>query len=78
MIMRVVTIEFKKDFFYGDSVDVYVTITIFSRVGFDVFYKMEKSEAKIEVAIAKTGMICYDYKTKKIVSVPTSILEIFQ
>ena len=78
MIMRVVTIEFKKELFYGDSVDVYVTITNFSRVGFDVFYKMEKSEAKIEVAIAKTGMICYDYKTKKIVSVPTSILEIFQ
>ena len=78
MIMRDVTIEFKKELFYGDTVDVYVTITNFSRVGFDVFYKMEKSEAKIEGAIAKTGMICYDYKTKKIVSVPTSILEIFQ
>ena len=77
MIMRDVTIEFKKELFYGDSVDVYVTITNFSRVGFDVFYKMEKNEAKIEVAIAKTGMICYDYKMKKIVSVPASVLEIF-
>lgn len=78
MIMRDVTIEFKKELFYGDTVDVYVTITNFSRVGFDVFYKMEKNEAKIEVAIAKTGMICYDYKMKKIVSVPASVLEIFQ
>ena len=78
VIMRDVTIEFKKEIFYGDTVNVYVAITNFSRVGFDVFYKMVKGEDKIQVAIAKTGMICYDYKTKKIVSVPTSTLQIFQ
>ena len=46
MIMRDVTIEFKKELFYGDTVDVYVTITNFSRVGFDVFYKMEKKRGQ--------------------------------
>jgi len=78
LIMKDVTIEFKKELFYGDNVDVYVTTTNFSRVAFDMFYKMIKSEDKIEVAIARTGMICYDYKMKKIVSVPASILETFQ
>jgi len=78
VIMRDVTIEFKKELFYGDIVNVYVAVTNFSRVGFDVFYKMVKSEDEIQVAIAKTGMICYDYKMKKIVSVPASVLQIFQ
>jgi len=77
LIMRDVTIEFKKELFYGDSVGVYVTVTNFSRVGFDVFYKMVKNEDEIQVAIAKTGMVCYDYNMKKIVSVPVTILQTF-
>ena len=77
LIMRDVTIEFKKELFYGDIVDVYVTVSNFSRAGFDVFYKMVKSGDEIQVAIAKTGMICYDYKMKKIVSVPALILQTF-
>ena len=77
LIMRNVTIEFKKELFYGDSVVIYVIASNFGRVGFDVFYKMVKGENELQVAIAKTGMICYDYKMKKNVSVPTSILEHF-
>lgn len=77
LIMRDVTIEFKKELFYGDSVRVYVTVTNFSRVGFDVFYKMVKNEDEMQVAIAKTGMVCYDYNMKKIASVPVTILQTF-
>ena len=77
LIMRDVTIEFKKELFYGDSARVYVTVTNFSRVGFDVFYKMVKNEDEMQVAIAKTGMVCYDYNTKKIASVPITILQTF-
>ena len=77
LIMRDVTIEFKKELFYGDSARVYITVTKFSRVGFDVFYKMVKNEDEMQVAIAKTGMVCYDYNTKKIASVPITILQTF-
>ncbi len=77
LIMRDVIIEFKMEIFYGDTVDVYVAANNFSRVGFDVFYKMVKSKEEIKVAVAKTGMICYDYKMKKIVSVPSSVLQAF-
>jgi len=77
LIMRDVTIEFKKELFYGDSARVYVTVTNFSLVGFDVFYKMVKNEDEMQVAIAKTGMVCYDYNTKKIASVPITILQTF-
>ncbi len=78
LIMKDVIIEFKKEIFYGDTVDVYVAISDFSRAGFDVFYKVVKSDEELQVAIAKTGMMCYDYKKKKIVSVPVIVLQTFK
>ncbi len=44
----------------------------FDKFGFDIFYKLEIiSEGKpVLVGKAKTGMICYDYQNKKVISVP--------
>jgi len=72
MIMADVSIEFKSELFYGDTVNASVTAGEISKIGFELFYKLEKEagDNKILVAVAKTGMICYDYKKKKIVSVP--------
>lgn len=72
MIMADVAIEFKSELFYGDSVTASVAVDEISKIGFDLVYKLEKGtgvSTKI-VAIAKTGMICYDYAAKKIVNVP--------
>lgn len=72
LIMADVGIEFKNELFYNDTVTVSVTIADVSKVGFDIYYKLEKSESdkKILIAIAKTGMVCYDYVNKKIVNIP--------
>ena len=72
MIMSDVGIEFKSELFYGDVVMASVTVANLSKVSFDVFYKLEKeiAEKKVLVAAAKTGMVCYDYKSKKIVAIP--------
>jgi acyl-CoA thioesterase FadM len=70
--MNDVVIEFKKELFYGDVVDVAVTATAFERVGFDIVYKLNahRNGKDIIVATAKTGMVCFDYNSKKITSVP--------
>lgn len=72
LIMADAGIEFKKELFYGDQVIASVTAGDFSRIGFDLYYKLEKNTAagKVLVALAKTGMICYDYSKKKMVAVP--------
>jgi acyl-CoA thioester hydrolase len=72
LIMADAGIEFKKELFYGDLVIASVTAGDFSRIGFDLFYKLEKETpaGKTLVALAKTGMICYDYSKKKMVAVP--------
>ncbi len=48
------------------------------RVGFDVFYKLIKTmEGKeIVVALAKTGMVCFDYSNRKVVALPPGIKEL--
>lgn len=72
MIMADVVIEFKRELYYGDVVIASITTGEISKVGFDLFYKLETGSAGNlkRVAAAKTGMICYDYERKKIVSVP--------
>jgi len=80
MIMSNVAIEFKSELFYGDLIIASVVAGEVSRIGFDLLYKLEtlrpaNSDRKVLVAAAKTGMICYDYEKKKIVSVPEEAKE---
>ncbi|HEY4205221.1 MAG TPA: thioesterase family protein [Puia sp.] len=75
MIMADVAIEFKSEVFYGDTIRASVAAAEFSRVGFDLYYKLEKNagEKWIPVAVARTGMVCYNYAQKKIASVPKEV-----
>lgn len=76
LIMADAGIEFKNELFYDDIVTVSVTCTDFSKVSFDIYYKLEKvfrsdpNNKKIVVAAAKTAMVCFDYSNKKIVAIP--------
>ena len=72
LIMSDVAIEFKSELFYGDSVTARVGAGDFTGAGFDIYYQLEKgtSTETTVVAIAKTGMVCYDYSIKKIAKTP--------
>jgi acyl-CoA thioester hydrolase len=73
MIMIDAGIEFRSELFYGDKIKAFVVATEFSRAGFNFYYKLMKDETV--VAVAKTGMVCYDYEKKKVVSVPAAAVE---
>src|ERR1043165_4034989 len=62
LIMSDAVIEFKNELFYGDKIIASVTATEFSKIGFDIYYKLEKEQEgkRILLVAAKTGMICYD------------------
>jgi len=72
LIMSDVSIEFKSELFYGDVIRASVSAGEISKIGFELFYKLEKeTEGKnILVVTAKTAMVCYDYQKKKITSLP--------
>jgi acyl-CoA thioester hydrolase len=76
LIMADVAIEFKKELFYGDTVIAAVTATEFSKVSFELYYLLEKevNGLRTKVAVAKTGMVCYDYEKKKVAAVPESVI----
>jgi len=72
LIMRDAGIEFRDELFYGDTVIASVTVTEFTKASFEIYYKLEKeTDGKRKlVALAKTGMIGYDYTKKKITGLP--------
>jgi len=84
LIMADAGIEFKNELYYGETVIASVACAGFSKVSFELFYKLEKAlheepitntgakqgDKKILIAVAKTGMVCFDYKSKKIVQIP--------
>ncbi len=72
LIISDASIEYKSELFHGEIVFVSVKATDFSKVGFDLFYKIEKETEKGKVLVAriKTGMLGYDYQKKKIAVIP--------
>ena len=80
--MSDVAIEFKNEIFYGEKIVASVTTAEFSKVAFEVSYKLEKQSAgesgrdkRTLVAIAKTGMVCYNYSSKKIAAIPEKVIQ---
>ena len=47
-----------------------------SKIGFDIFYRLERmtGERPALLAVARTGMVCYNYQLQKIVRVPDQAL----
>jgi len=75
LIMTDVGIEFKGELFYADRVIASVAIGEVSKAGFELYYKLEKGNSpdRTLVAIAKTGMLCFDYGKRKIVPIPEEL-----
>lgn len=72
LIMADAALVFKNEIFYGDELLISIQAAEFSRVGFDLLYKIEKKskELPLTAAIAKTAMICFDYEMKKVTALP--------
>ncbi|MFP5040470.1 acyl-CoA thioesterase [Parasediminibacterium sp. JCM 36343] len=76
LIMSDVALEFKKEMAYGDTVKISVAATGFDRIGFDIFYLLElvQGDTLTLAGKAKTGMMCFDYATKKRASMPAEAI----
>ena len=70
IIMSDSAIIYKGESFYGDTLAIKIGINDISRVGFDLVYHFTKKEDNTDIAIVKTGMICFDYDKRKVVAIP--------
>ncbi len=77
LIMADVAIEFRAELFYGEALFASVRAAAFSKMGFELYYKLEKrleNKRMVEVARAKTGMVCFDYGAKKLTRLPEAAI----
>src|ERR1700733_2229245 len=73
LIMADAALIFKNEIYYGDDLLISIRATEFSRVGFELIYKIEKKtddQSLLLVALVKTTMACFDYDQKKLVALP--------
>ncbi len=75
LILADLVVEFKSEGFYGDLVEVKISAGEISKVSFELFYTLctKRNDVTVTLAIAKTGMVCYNYSAKKVVAVPEKL-----
>ena len=70
LIMADLAIEFKGEAFYGDQLTVTLSKGDSGRMSFNLYYKIttHRDNEEVLIAKAKTGMISFNYDTRKVES----------
>ena len=69
------SIVFRAEAFHGDQLMIELGVENVSRHSFDLLYLFVHSESGKEIARVKTGIVCMNYKTRKISSIPDKLRE---
>jgi len=69
-IMADAAIQYKSQVYHGQTLRVEMATAEFTDKGFDLVYRISDAASGAEVARAKTGMLIFDYKEQKIISIP--------
>ena len=72
LIMADAAIEYKGEGFMGDVLTVQITPADFTKYGFDLLYRVV-NQNNMPIAYAKTGMLCFNYGTRKLVTLPAEV-----
>ena len=70
IIMIDAAVQYKSEGFYGDELFIEVAITDFSNLGCDFVFKLTSKNSSKEIALAKTGIVFFDYENRKTAQVP--------
>lgn len=63
--------------FYPERLKVDIAVADFNKYGCDIYYQVFRSETEELVLKAKTGILFYDYQTRKVAPVPKDFLARF-
>lgn len=72
-IMADVAIVYKAESFHKDKITIKVTPLELTKYGFDLYYHLSNADSGAEVALAKTGIVCFDYQNHKIAQLPEEV-----
>jgi len=68
-------IQYKSECFLGDELFIEIGIGESSRSGFDMYYRVTNRTKSKEAAVAKTGIVCFDYARRKVAPIPDSLVQ---
>lgn len=71
-------VQYKSEAFLGDVITVTIAVGDFHKYGFDMYYRLLHKSKGTEVARVKTGIVCFDYNTRKMAEVPQVLLSQLQ
>ncbi|MEX1203194.1 MAG: thioesterase family protein [Ferruginibacter sp.] len=77
LIMSDLAVMYKNESFYGDVLNIKLYLGETSAVSFELVYEINNQQHSL-IAIAKTGMVCYNYELKKVSSLPEFFLKKIQ
>ena len=72
LIMADLAVEYRGEGFYGDVLRVQLAATDLHKYGFDLLYQVQTTAGR-DIARAKTGMLCFDYTTRKLRRMPADV-----
>ena len=75
IIMIDSAIQYKSEGFYGDELVIEVSVNDFTGIGCDFVYRLTNKKTSKEIALAKTGIVFFDYDKRKTASVPKKFKE---
>jgi len=70
IIMIDSAIQYKSEGFYGDELLVEVAVNDFTGIGCDFVYRLTNKNTNKEIAVAKTGIVFFNYEKRKTAPVP--------
>ena len=70
IIMIDAQIQYKQEGFYGDILIIEIALTEFTSVGCDFVYRVTNKSTNKDIALAKTGIVFFDFEKRKSAPVP--------
>ena len=70
-------ILYKKQGFYGDSIQIKMSISELSKYGFEITYLIINTISEQEITRAKTGLVCYNYNLNELYFLPNQFKVLF-
>jgi len=76
LIMGDAALVFQGEAYAGDVLRFEVAAGEASRSGFRLFYRITRPSDGSRIALAETGMVCFDYQARKICPLPETVRRI--
>ena len=69
---------YQSEAFHGDKLRVQFYVLNTRKASFDIIYKIDNKDTAQVVALAETSLAFYDYKAKKVTTIPANFLKLLQ